>query len=127
MRSAVAGKKRPRPTNHEMSQSSYRSVGAPRNKKGERSETLLSVLRERLSSLKAKLIIPYLLLTLLTAMVGTFVVTRLVASSVRERFFNQLYEASRVAADGVVRTEKDHLADLRLMAFTEGVSDAFIR
>lgn len=127
MRSALGDKERPRPANQEMSQSSYRSVDGPKNIKRERSETLMSGLRDRFSSLKAKLIIPYLLLTLLTAMVGTFIVTRLVASSVRERFFNQLNEASRVAADGVVRLEQDHLADLRLMAFTEGVADAFIR
>jgi signal transduction histidine kinase len=80
----------------------------------------------RFSGLKAKLIVPYLILTLLTAMVGTFVVTRLVASSVRERFFNQLYEASRVAADGIVRKEEDHLANLRMMVFSEGVVEAFV-
>jgi len=84
-----------------------------------------SSLLKRLSSLKAKLIIPYLILTLLTAMVGTFVVTRLVASSVRERFYNQMYEASRVAADGIVRTEDEHLINLRLMAFSEGVAEAY--
>jgi signal transduction histidine kinase len=89
-------------------------------------KALVEYLRNRFSGLKAKLIVPYLFLTLLTAMVGTFVVTRLVASSVRERFFNQLYEASRVAADGIVRREQDHLANLRLMAFTEGVAQAFV-
>lgn len=77
-----------------------------------------------LMSLKVKLIIPYVLLTLLTAMVGTFIVTRLVSSSVRERFINQLYESSRVCADGVIRHEKSHLASLRLMAYSEGVSEA---
>lgn len=77
------------------------------------------------SSLRAKLILPYLFLTLITAMVGTFVVTRLVASSVRERFFNQIYEAGRVAADGVVRKEEDHLANLRLLIFSQGVPEAY--
>ena len=125
MRSAVADNKRPRPE-QEASQSSYRSGKGPENKNRESSGTLLSALRDRLSGLKAKLIIPYLLLTLFTAMVGTFIVTRLVASSIRERFLNQLYEASRVASDGVVRKEQNHLANLRLMAFTEGVSEAFM-
>ena len=77
-----------------------------------------------LSGLRAKLILPYVLLTLVTAMVGTFVVTRLVTSSVRERFVNQLYEAGHVAADGVVRRERVHLETLRLMAFTAGVPEA---
>jgi len=96
-----------------------------RNTDPQKTGTFFHTLLKRLSSLKAKLIIPYLILTLLTAMVGTFVVTRLVASSVRERFYNQMYEASRVAADGIVRIEDEHLINLRLMAFTEGVAEAF--
>jgi signal transduction histidine kinase len=75
-------------------------------------------------SLRAQLIVPYVLLTLATAMIGTFIVTRLVTSSVRERFVNQIYEAGRVAADGIVRRERAHLETLRLMAFTEGVAKA---
>jgi signal transduction histidine kinase len=77
-----------------------------------------------LPSLQAQLIIPYVLLTLLTALIGLFIITRLVTSSVRERFINQLFESSRVAADGVVRQETGHLEELRLMAFTQGVPDA---
>jgi signal transduction histidine kinase len=88
--------------------------------------TLPESKRKGFAGLKTKLIVPYLILTLLTAMVGTFVVTRLVASSVTERFFNQMYEASRVAADGIVRKEEDHLANLRLMVFSEGVADALV-
>jgi signal transduction histidine kinase len=78
----------------------------------------------RAYSLRGQLIVPYALLTLITAMLGTYVVTRLVTSSVRERFVNQLYEASRVAADGVVRRERSHLRTLRLMTFTAGVPEA---
>lgn len=78
----------------------------------------------RLARLQAKLIIPYVLLTVLIALVGTFIVTRLVTSSVRERFVNQLFEASRVAGDGIVRRERTHLVDLRLLAYTEGVPEA---
>lgn len=74
-----------------------------------------------LSGLRAKLIVPYVLLTLVIAMVGVFIVTRLVTSSIHERFVNQLFEASRVAADGIVRRERVHLENLRLMAFTDGV------
>ncbi len=80
--------------------------------------------RPGLARLRTKLIVPYVLLTMTLAMVGTFVVTLLVTSSVRERFTNQLLEASRVAADGVVRQERLHLENLRLMAFTQGVAQA---
>jgi signal transduction histidine kinase len=76
------------------------------------------------SSLRAKLIVPYVLLTIVIAMVGVYVVTSLVTSSIRERFVNQIFEASRVASDGIVREEKSHLENLRLMAFTEGVAEA---
>jgi signal transduction histidine kinase len=84
----------------------------------------VSRLIARAYTLRGELIIPYALLTLATAMLGTYVVTRLVTSSVRERFVNQLSEASRVAADGVVRRERSHLRTLRLMTFTAGVSEA---
>ena len=80
--------------------------------------------RPGLARLRTKLIVPYVLLTMVLAMVGTFVVTLLVTSSVRERFANQLLETSRVAADGVVRQERLHLENLRLMAFTQGVAQA---
>ena len=76
------------------------------------------------SSLRTKLIVPYALLTLVVAMVGVFIITRLVSGSFEERFGNQLVEASRVTADGVVRMEKKHLEDLRLLTFMEGVSGA---
>jgi len=80
--------------------------------------------RASLSSLRAKLIIPYVLLTMATAMVGMFVVTRLVASTLRERFVNQMLESSRVASDAIVRRERTHLEQLRTMTFTEGVGTA---
>jgi signal transduction histidine kinase len=86
--------------------------------------TRLRSLLTFLSSLRAKLIVPYVLLTMVIAMVGVYVVTRLVTSSIRERFVNQLFEASRVASDGIIRRERTQLANLRLMAFTEGVSQA---
>jgi len=76
------------------------------------------------SSLRTKLIVPYALLTLAVAMVGIYIITRLVSGSFEERFGNQLIEASRVTADGVVRMEKKHLEDLRLLTFMEGVSGA---
>ena len=74
-------------------------------------------------NLQAKLIVPYLVLTTVIALAGIFIVTRLVTSTVRERFVNQLYEASRVTADGFVQRETVHLANLRLMAFTNGVAE----
>ncbi|MGW8249557.1 MAG: hypothetical protein ACWGO1_02855, partial [Anaerolineales bacterium] len=77
-----------------------------------------------LSKLQGKLIVPYVLLTLVLAAVGIYVVTRLVTSTIRERFVNQIYEAARVASDAVVRQERLQLESLRLMVYSQGVGDA---
>jgi signal transduction histidine kinase len=77
-------------------------------------------------SLRSKLIIPYLLLTLVLAGAGVFITTRLVSASIQERFNNQLIEASRVAADRVVGQEDDHLEVLRILAFMDGVPQAIL-
>jgi signal transduction histidine kinase len=76
--------------------------------------------------LQGKLIVPYVLLTLILAAIGTYVTTRLVTSSLRDRITNQLVQASRVAADTTIRRERMHVVQLRELAFTVGVSDAVV-
>ncbi len=76
-----------------------------------------------LSSIRTKIVLPYAVLTLAVAAVGTFVVTQLVAGSLEERFNNQLVEAGRVTGDSIVRKEQEHLRLWRAMAFTEGVNE----
>ena len=83
--------------------------------------------RVRISGLQGKLIIPYVVLTLVLAAVGIYIITRLVTSTIRERLVNQLYEAGRVASDSVVRQERAHLENLRLVVFMDGVSAAVAR
>ena len=80
----------------------------------------------RLSGLQGKLIIPYVLLTLILAGIGVYVITRLVSVSVKERLVNQLQESSKVAADGVARQENANLANLRQAIFIDGVGDAVL-
>jgi signal transduction histidine kinase len=94
---------------------------------GEDEGSLFSRLRLQVNRLRAKLILPYVILTIGVAFVGIFIVTRLVTSTVRERFVNQLYQAARVASDGEVRLEEDHLSSLRLMVFTVGVPEALVQ
>jgi putative nucleotidyltransferase with HDIG domain len=77
-----------------------------------------------LRHLSWKIIVPYALLTVLLGAVGTYMVTTLVAGSLQERFDNQLAEAGRVAADSVVRKERNHLEGVRAVAFTEDVGQA---
>ena len=84
--------------------------------------------RNRLNRLTAsigtKIILPYLLLTLAVAGVGAFVVTNLVASSMQERFHNQLLDAGRVVSEGMVDHEKKRLEVLRVIAGTQGVAES---
>jgi signal transduction histidine kinase len=75
-------------------------------------------------SIRFKVILPYLILTLLVAVTGAYVVTRLVASSLEERLSNQLLEAGRVVSDSMARKELDHIQDARLVAFTNGMGEA---
>jgi signal transduction histidine kinase len=75
-------------------------------------------------SIRFKVILPYLLLTLIVAVTGAYVVTRLVASSLSERLANQLVEAGHVVSDTMARQEIKHLEDARLIAYTRGIGDA---
>ncbi|GAB4543209.1 MAG: ATP-binding protein [Anaerolineae bacterium] len=76
------------------------------------------------TSIGAKIILPYLLLTLVVAGVGAYILTSLVASSMYERFNNQLLDAGRVVSESMVRYEADRLAVLRAVAGTQGVPEA---
>ncbi len=67
---------------------------------------------------------PYALLTAAFAVLGSFLVTRLVTGSLEERFSAQLIESSRVASDAVVRKERHHLGAIRAVVYTEGVTEA---
>ncbi len=75
-------------------------------------------------SIRFKVILPYLLLTLIVAVTGAYVVTRLVASSLEERLSNQLLESGRVVSDLFVRQELKHVEAARAIAFTRGLGDA---
>jgi signal transduction histidine kinase len=77
-------------------------------------------------SIRFKVILPYLLLTLIVAVTGAYVVTRLVSSSLSERLSNQLIEAGRVVSDTMARQEIKHLEAARLIAFTQGVGNAVL-
>jgi two-component system, NtrC family, sensor kinase len=81
-------------------------------------------LRFRLKGLQFTLIVPYLVLTILLASLGVFIITNFTADYERERFENSMLETSRVANDGLVNYEKNQLERLRYVIFIEGVADA---
>lgn len=74
----------------------------------------------------AKIILPYFLLTLVIAGVGTFVLINLVTSSFQDRINNQLIDAGRIVSEGIVQSEEDRLQVLRTVAGTIGVSEAVV-
>jgi signal transduction histidine kinase len=74
--------------------------------------------------LQTELILPYVLLTLILASVGVFIITQLVVGSSLERFQNNMLDASRVANDGFVRQERVQLEKLRFLIFTQGMAQA---
>jgi signal transduction histidine kinase len=75
-------------------------------------------------SIRFKVILPYLLLTLIVAVTGAYVVTRLVSSSLGERLSNQLLEAGHVVSDTMARQEIKHLEAARIVAYTRGLGEA---
>ena len=75
-------------------------------------------------SIRYKVILPYLLLTLIVAVTGVYIVTRLVSSSLGERLSNQLLESGRVVSDLMVRQEVKHVEAARVIAFTRGLGEA---
>lgn len=77
-------------------------------------------------SIRFKVILPYLLLTLLVAVTGVYVVTKLVANTLNERLVNQLLEAGRVVSDDFVRQELKHVETARIIAYTNGLAEAMI-
>ncbi|HUM68921.1 MAG TPA: HAMP domain-containing protein, partial [Chloroflexota bacterium] len=76
------------------------------------------------SGIGSKIILPYLLLTLIVAGIGAFIVVNLVTGTLQERFNNQLLDAGRVVAESMVGYEADRLTVLRQVAFTEGVPES---
>src|SRR5712692_9313455 len=74
--------------------------------------------------LRWKIVLPFAALSLVVALAGTYLTTRVVAGSLGERFDNQLLQASRVASDAFVRREQKHLEVLRAITFSEGVATA---
>lgn len=75
-------------------------------------------------SIRTKLTLPYVLLSLLIALGGGIIVTRVMIDSLEDRFTNQLIETRKLASELMVREEDQLLETLRLISFTEGVSAA---
>ncbi|MEE8392520.1 MAG: cache domain-containing protein, partial [Anaerolineae bacterium] len=76
------------------------------------------------SSIRTKIVLPYMVLTLIVAALGIFVVTRLVVSSLDDLLTNALLEAGRVVSDNMALQEIEHQKSARAIAFTVGLNEA---
>ena len=75
-------------------------------------------------SIRFKVILPYLVLTLLIAVTGVYVVTNLVTNTLSERLTNQLIESGHVISDDMALQEITHVKMARAIIFTSGTLDA---
>jgi signal transduction histidine kinase len=73
--------------------------------------------QELRSHLQYKIILPFLLLTLLVALAGSAVSFLLITSSAQERLNNQLAQVARATSDALVNQERANLIFLREIAF----------
>jgi signal transduction histidine kinase len=85
------------------------------------------VLKKVLTRISTTIVLPYLLLTLLVAGIGAFIVVRLVTGSLQERFNNQLLDAGRVVSQSMVDYESKRLEVLRIVTGTDGVAENLAR
>ncbi len=87
------------------------------------------------SQLRYQIIGPFMLLTVIVAVVGSIIVFYQVAGSLQERFNNQMASVTRTANDALLSQEQANLQFLREVAFAQpnpsipapGVPDAFQR
>lgn len=77
-------------------------------------------------SIRLKIALPFLLLTIVVSVIGVYVVTRLVTGTLTERLTNQLLEAGRVVSDSFVRQEGQHVKEALRVVYTDGLVEAVL-
>jgi signal transduction histidine kinase len=75
-------------------------------------------------SIRSKVILPYLLLTVIVAITGAYVVTNYVVGSLQERLNNQLLESGRAVSDSFLKQYEKQVDNALVVANTIGVGDA---
>ncbi|HEX9012533.1 MAG TPA: adenylate/guanylate cyclase domain-containing protein, partial [Anaerolineaceae bacterium] len=73
---------------------------------------------------RIKITLPYMILALIFAMVGAYIVSQVVLGQVEDRFTSQLIATGKQNSDWMVREENKHLETLRLLASTQGMAEA---
>ena len=74
--------------------------------------------------IRTQIILPFLLLMLILGVIGTYLTTSLVATSLENRINDQLVHSEDAALDAAVKLQGRQVAAIRLIANTEGVDEA---
>lgn len=74
--------------------------------------------------MRLKITVPYALLALFFAVASFYLISRYVVDSMQDRYYAQLVDAGKLTSDLIVQEEQRLLSSLRLIANTEGVSEA---
>jgi len=69
--------------------------------------------------IRTQIILPFLLLMLILGIIGTYLTTSLVATSLERRIADQLVHAEDAALDSAVKLQGRQVAAIRLIANTE--------
>jgi adenylate cyclase len=77
--------------------------------------------------IRVKITAPFLILAVGLAIGAAYAITQIVFDTIDERFTNQLIESGKLSAESMVRQEESLLRSLRLIAYTEGLSEALIQ
>jgi two-component system sensor histidine kinase VicK len=91
---------------------------------GESSDRFQRLRRLFALNIRGKIVLPYLLLTLVVAVIGIYVVMEFVTQSIDDRLNNFLFEAGRAVSNSMAYQEVEHLESARQVAFTRGVAEA---
>lgn len=86
----------------------------------------MRIIRSAHFSIRTKLTIPYMILALLVAIVGGFIVTQVLLGSLEERFTNQMIETRKLASESMVREEDRMLGTLRLLSNIQGMPETIL-
>lgn len=75
-------------------------------------------------TLRAKITLPFLILSIGLAIAAAYVITQIVFDTIDERYTNQLIESGKLSSEAMVRQEESLLRSLRLFSHSEGLPEA---
>ena len=85
---------------------------------------MLNRLRRAYIPVLTQITVPYVILAMLIAAGGIYLLTQVVVDSVTERFTNQLIDTARLSEEGLVRVEQRMLESQRLLSHVQGIDAA---